>query len=324
MSGSFGPDALRIDPEAAVAAIAAGIQRQVREVLNREGAVVGLSGGVDSSVVAALCARALGPDRVLGVMLPERDSNPDSLGLAAQVAAKFGIETLVEDLTAALEGLDCYRRRDEAIRRLLPGYTDRHRAKITIGSNVLARDSLNWFKLTVESPGGESATRRMPPAEYLQIVAATNFKQRTRMMMLYHHAERLNRAVAGTGQKDEHELGFFVKYGDGGADLKPIAHLFKMQVYQLAEFLGVPEEVVRRTPTTDTYSAEVTQTEFFFGLPFPLLDLLWCAMEREVPAEEAAAAAGLAVDQVERVWRDIRQKQRTTEYLRRPPLGASD
>lgn len=320
MSERFGPDALRLDAAEAVAGIAARIERQVRQVLNREGAVVGLSGGVDSSVVAALCVRALGPDRVLGVMMPERDSSAESRELAGRVAAAFGFETVVEELTPALEGLGCYRRRDEAIRRVFPEFTPRHLAKITIGASVLERDSINWFKLTIESPEGAASSRRLPLAEYLQIVASTNLKQRTRMTMLYHHAERLNRAVAGTGQKDEHELGFFVKYGDGGADFKPIAHLFKMQVYQLAEHLGVPEEIVRRTPTTDTYSAEVTQTEFFFGVPFPLLDLLWLAMERGVPAETAAAAAGVSPEQVERVWRDLRQKMRTTEYLRRPPL----
>jgi NAD+ synthase len=101
--------------------------------------------------------------------------------------------------------------------------------------------------------------------EYLQIVAASNLKQRTRMSTLYYHAEMRNYAVIGTANKNEHDQGFFVKYGDGGVDIQPIAHLFKTQVYQLARYLGVPEEIQQRPPTTDTYSASCTQEEFSFA-----------------------------------------------------------
>jgi NAD+ synthase len=186
----------------------------------------------------------------------------------------------------------------------------------------LEKDSLNYFKVTVESPDGAVRSKRMPLKEYLQIVAASNFKQRARMAMLYYHAERLNRAVVGTGNKDEHSLGFFVKYGDGGTDTKPIAHLFKLQVFQLAEVLPIPGEIRRRTPTTDTYSAEVTQTEFFFGVDFDLLDLIWHGLDNDVPAEAIAEQLNLTPEQVMRVYKDIRQKQRSTNYLRMPPLEA--
>jgi NAD+ synthase len=195
--------------------------------------------------------------------------------------------------------------------------------KITIGSKLLEREGFNYFNLAVEAPDGQTMTKRMPPAEYLQVVAASNLKQRTRMSQLYYHAERLNYAVAGTGNKDEHELGFFVKYGDGGADLKPIAHLFKLQVFQLAEALPVPKEIVKRIPTTDTYSAEVTQTEFFFGIDFDLLDPIWYGMENKFAPAAIAKGLGLTVDQVERVIKDIQQKKRSTNYLRMEPLEIS-
>jgi NAD+ synthase len=318
--GKFSKDCLKIDAQAECSRIEDMIKRQIMGKLKRGGAVIGISGGVDSSLVAALCVRALGRKKVLGVIMPESDSSPDSQKLAEELAGDLGIDYTVENITPALNGFGCYERRDEAVKRLIPEFGPGYKTKITIASNPLESESINFFKLTVESPEGEVISKRMPLKEYLQIVAASNFKQRTRMAVLYYHAEKLNRAVVGTGNKDEHELGFFVKYGDGGADLKPISHLYKVQIYQLAEFLKLPARITGRAPTTDTYSAEVTQTDFFFGVDFRVLDLIWYALENSVPASEVAGELGLTAEQVERVYKDIRQKQRTTEYLRMYPL----
>ncbi len=318
---SFNKDSLKIDAARVSEELTTAIRNQVRGTLKKSGAVVGISGGLDSSVVLALCARALGPERVVGVMMPEKDSSPDSQTLAQNLADKFGVETLVEDITAGLEGTGCYRRRDEAIRQVFPEYDPAtYKNKITIPTNILEKETFNFFNLTIENPKGETKTRRMPPSAYLKIVAASNFKQRLRMTTLYYQAEKRNYAVAGTGNKDEHCQGFFVKYGDGGADLKPIAHLFKVQVYQLAEHLGVPDEIVGRIPTTDTYSAGSTQEEFFFGLDFYRMDMLWHAMENNVPADEAGRVLNLTTQQVERGFANIQRKIDATEYLRMAPL----
>jgi NAD+ synthase len=316
----FNKDILNIDAAKVADELAVAIKSQIRQKLRKAGAIVGISGGIDSSVVVALCVKALGKDRVMGVILPEKESSSSSESLAEKLARHLGIEYIVNHISPALEGFGCYRLRNEAIRRVFPEFTDDYKAKITIASNILEKDTLNYFKLTIESPDGKTQSKRMPPAEYMQIVAASNFKQRTRMALLYYHAERLNRAVVGTGNKDEHELGFFVKYGDGGTDLKPIAHLYKVQIFQLAEYLGIPDEIVRRIPTTDTYSAEVTQTDFFFGIDFKLLDPILYGLENDIPTDEVGAELGLTAEQVERVYKDILQKQRTTKYLRLPPL----
>jgi NAD+ synthase len=317
---SFSRDALKIDPSRVADELIAKLKNQVHVQLRREGAIVGTSGGVDSSVVAAICARAFGPEKMLAVLLPEKDSSPESLELAKMVAEKYGYPYVIEDITEALEGAGCYARRDEAIARVFPEYRPGWKVKLVLPANVLEKSAFNIFRLTVTPTGGEPQTRRLPLNEYLQIVAASNMKQRTRMLTLYYHAERLNYAVIGTGNKNEHDQGFFVKYGDGGADCKPIAHLFKTQVYQLAEYLEVPEEIRKRTPTSDTYPDEQTQEEFFFGLKFATMDLLWHAMEADLPVGEVAAAMSLTQDQVQRVWHNLRQKTRTTEYLRLPPL----
>ena len=320
----FTKDSLKIDAARVVDELSQTILTQISSKLKKTGAVVGISGGIDSSVVVALCVKALGPKRVVGVMMPEGESSPDSERLARVLGDSLGIETFVRDISAGLEGLDCYSKRDEAIKTVFPEYGPGYKSKIVIPRNILEKDKINVFELAIETPDGEAKSKRMPVSAYLQIVAATNYKQRLRMTTLYYEAEKRNWAVAGTGNKDEHEQGFFVKYGDGGADLKPIAHLFKVQVYQLAEQLGLPREIIDRTPTTDTYSSEVTQAEFFFGLDFYPMDMLWYAMENNVDPSEAAKVLGLTTEQAERGYANIKRKVDATSYLRMNPLEITE
>ena len=268
----FSTATLAIDPEKTAQRIEEAIRRQVSE-LKRRGIVVGLSGGIDSSVVTCLCARALGAERVQVLFMPERASSPESLALGRMLTTQLGTPAVVEDIAPTLEAAGCYQRQNEAIRMVFPEYGDGWRNKITLPS-ILDSDRLNVSELTVESPDGRRRRRRgCRSASYLQMVAATNFKQRVRKMMEYYHADRLNYAVAGTPNRLEYDQGFFVKLGDGAADVKPIAHLYKSQVYALAEYLGVPEEIRRRPPTTDTFSLPQTQEEFYFALPYAKMDL---------------------------------------------------
>lgn len=294
----------------------------IMATLKREGAVVGVSGGVDSATVLHVLARALGPERVIAVLLPDRDTSPESAPLARQMAAALGVRSLLVDITPALLGMRCYERRDAAVRRAIPEYDPTmDKVKIVLPQDLLSGASLNVFSAVVVKPDGSEIRRRLRPSEVNEIVAASNLKQRTRMMALYLEAESRNYAVVGTAQKNEHELGFFVKYGDGGADLQPLHHLYKTQVYQVAEYLGVPAAIRERPPTTDTYSAECTQEEFFYRLPFATLDAIWEAAEDGRSNEEIARALGLTVPQVENALFDIHRKQQTTEYLRMPVLS---
>jgi NAD+ synthase len=314
---------LDIDAPDVARRIEGSIRQQVLQQLRRKGAVVGLSGGIDSSVVAALCARAFGPARVLGVLMPERDSSDDALVLGRLIATHLGIEHVVENIAPALRALGCYDRQNDAIRQVFPEYGEGWKCKITLPS-ILDSDRLNVFQLTVQSPGGEVLTSRMPLGAYLQLVAATNYKQRVRKMTEYYHADRLGYAVTGTPNRLEYDQGFFVKNGDGSADFKPIAHLYKTQVYALADALGLPEVIRKRPPTTDTYSMAQTQEEFYFALPYDRMDLCLWAHTHGVPAAEVGPVLDLEAVQVERVYRDIEAKRRTTRYLHTAPLLVED
>ena len=314
------PAALRIDPAREIERIVAALRSQVGETLRRRGLVVAISGGVDSSVCAALAARALGPRRVLGLALPERDSDPQSLELARELAEYLKIAFAVEDIAPALEAVGCYRRRDDAIRRVEPGYGSGWASKILLPGDRLESDRLNVYYVAVRPPGGEVRTLRLPADAYLEIVAATNFKQRMRTMLTYHHADRLHYAVCGTPNRLEYDQGFFVKGGDGLADVKPIAHLYKTQVYQLAEALGIPKGVTDRSPTTDTYSLPQSQEEFYFALPMLVMDLVLYAHNARKTVEATAAWLGLEPAHVARAFGDLEQKRVTTQFLHVPPL----
>jgi NAD+ synthase len=319
VSVQLSPDVLAIDCEQVADELVEKLRDVTVRELRKRGAVVGLSGGIDSSVTTALCARALGAERTLALLMPERDSDDATLELSRTVAGALGVETAVEEITPILSATRCYERRTAAIRELIPGFTDEWRWKIALPS-ILGTDAYRMFVLVAEASDGKRVEVRLPADAYLTIVAATNFKQRVRKMIEYYHADKRNFAVAGTPNRLEYDQGFFVKVGDGAADVKPIAHLYKTQVYRLAEHLGIPATVLERPPTTDTYSLPQTQEEFYFSLPYEQMDLCLYAHNNGFPPEAVAEVAGLATEDVERVYRDIEQKRRATRYLHLPPL----
>jgi len=313
----LGPEVLALDCAAETARIAEFIVATLRR-FSKRGVVLGLSGGVDSSVCAALAVQALGAKRVFGLLMPERDSSHASRSLGAQVAQQLGIEYAVEDLAPALEAIGCYRWRDDAVRALLPDYTPEWKIKLAISGGL--QGGINHFQLVAQSPDGALHQARLPLREYLQIVAATNHKQRLRKTLEYFHADRLNYAVIGTPNRLEYDQGFFVKNGDGSADLKPIAHLYKTQVYALARHLGLPEAVCTAVPTTDTYSLPQGQDEFYFALPWQQTDLALWAKNHGRSAAELAAALNISEQQAEAVLADIDAKRRTARYLHARPV----
>ncbi len=323
---TFTKNVLKFDDiNAEVDRIAFRLETDIHKVLKRNGAVIGISGGVDSSLTLALAVKALGANKVLGVMLPEKDSSAESKEYALILAKKFNVQVLEENITNALDGFGCYERRDDAVKSIFQEYNpDKFKMKIVLNTRGLNQFLPPVFSLTIISDEGVAKSKILPVKEYLQIVAASNFKQRCRMSMLYFHAERLHYAMIGTPNKHEVEQGFFVKNGDSGADIMPIAHLYKSQVYQLAEYLGIPEEILKRAPTSDTYSAEQTQEEFFFQMPFHEMDLICYGLENGINPEEVGKIIGKTTDEIKLINNNLIRKKKTTEYLRMAPITYSD
>lgn len=293
--------------------IAAWMRDTLVRRLHRRGFVISISGGIDSSVCAALAVRAVGAGKVHGLLLPERDSSGFSTARGRELAEHLGISHEVFDIAPALDALGCYRQRDEAIRRVFPNYRDDWKSKIVISGGLAG--GINYFKLVVAEPSGRQHEARLPLREYLQIVAATNFKQRVRKTMDYFHADRLNYAVIGTPNRLEYDQGFFVKVGDGAADLKPIAHLYKTQVYAMARALSLPEAICGAVPTTDTYTLPQGQDEFYFALPYAQMDVALWAMTHGVPASALGQTLGVDDVQAQKIYDDIEAKRRTAHYL---------
>ncbi|GAB4345543.1 MAG: NAD(+) synthase [Gammaproteobacteria bacterium] len=311
-------DVLRIDLEAESQRIAERMREILRKDLRRRGFVIAMSGGIDSSVCAALAVKAVGSDKVFGLLLPEQDSSSVSSERGEVLARHLGIDYRMENIAPILKAIGCYRWRDEAIRRVFPEYGDGWKNKIVIAGGL--EGQINHFKLVVQDPKGGQEEKRLALKEYLQIVAATNFKQRIRKTIEYFHADRLNYAVIGTPNRLEYDQGFFVKNGDGNADIKPIAHLYKSQVYAMARHLGLPETICSATPTTDTYSLAQGQDEFYFALPYAEMDLALWAKNHKIPPNELAAVLNISEQQAAWIYDDIDAKRRMTSYLISPAV----
>ncbi len=305
--------ALTLDPEKEVAGITEKLVETLRD-LKRRGIVVGISGGIDSSVTLALSIKALGKKRVLALQMPERHSAEETLYLSGLLADEFDVDRIHEDISETLEAVDFYKRYDRAVSEVVAGYGSGWKSKIVM-PNVADNPGFTVYSIVAQNPSGETIKKRLPLKAYLEIVAATNFKQRIRKMFEYYHADRLNFAVAGTPNRLEYDQGFFVKLGDGAADIKPIAHLYKTQVYQLAGYLGVPAEICKRPPTTDTYSLAQGQDEFYFSLPHDKMDICLYAKNHNIAAADVTDEIGLSEKQVQRVYKDIETKRTTTRYL---------
>ena len=323
---SFDQSILNLDPEGEAQRICEFIRTQVFLRYKRKGVVVGLSGGVDSALLACLCVRALGADKVHGVLLPEKESSPESTDYGRKQAEALGISTEMIDISPMISAFAAYENRNQVISELCPEFDPAaDTMKIFLPPDLLDRGSLNVFRLKVQKTDGREFSYRLKSEHLHKIVAAQNIKQRTRMVLLYFTAEKLHYVVGGTTNRSEMEQGFFVKYGDGGVDIEPLAHLYKTQVFQVSSHVGVIPEILERAPSPDTWPGVVTDEEFFFRMPFDILDLLLYAWTEGLSTETVGNALDLSTEQVDRAFRDFQSKWNTSWHMRvQPPHIAED
>jgi NAD+ synthase len=310
---------MAIDAEKVSQQIEGFLRDRVKTFFRRRGIVIGLSGGIDSAVAGALSVRALGPKRVHGVLLPERDSSPKSRAFGVLSAESLGIEYTEVEITPFLDSYGVYAKRDVIVKKYFPDLGDDYTFRLTLPQDLLDRDRINAYQLDVQKADGSVVSARLAPGDYLEIMAANDIKQRTRMTVLYYEAERRNYIVCGTTNRPETAQGFFVKHGDGGVDIEPLTPLYKNQVFALGRYLDVPKEILERTPSPDTYSFEVSDKDFYFCLPYDTVDMILYAQDHDVSKEDTAKTLGLEMEQLERAWRDLARKRGATEHLRTMP-----
>jgi len=316
---TFSNRVLDIDPEKTCLKIEEMIRTSIYDYYRGKGIVIGLSGGLDSAVSAALSVRAIGANKVLGLLLPEIDSDPVSREYGAMMAERLGIEYKEIDITPYLAAFGVYEKRNAVVRKLFPRIPEPFKFRLVLPQNLLEHDRINAYSIEVLLEDGTVEKKRLPLKDYLELMAANDIKQRTRMIQLYYEAERRHYVVCGTTNLSEIIQGFFVKFGDGGVDIEPLANLYKKQVYDLGRYLGVPEEILSRTPSPDTYSYAVSDEDFYFCMPYEKLDYILYGMENDVPKEEIAAALGLTLEQTERAWKDLDRKRKATRHMRELP-----
>ena len=316
---NFGFDVLKINPAKETEEIAGFIKDQVKNTYRRRGVVVGLSGGIDSAVIASIAVLAVGKGNVIGLILPEKESNPVSRQFAAKQAEAQGIEFREIDITSTVDSVGNYSWRDEYIKKLIPDYVPGYKYNIALPTDLLDRDAYNFYVLQVQMPDGGVIKKRLKFEEFRTITAFANIKIRSRMVQLYWEAERRNLIVAGTTNRTEYLLGDFCKYGDGGTDIEAVTHLYKNQIYQLADYLKIIPEIKDRVPSPDTFSLPVSDQEFYFRIPFDKLDLLLYAWEHKVSTTETANVLEFSEDAVKRAFRDFTSKSTATAHLRELP-----
>jgi NAD+ synthase len=308
-----------LDPATTVDKLSYFIKQEVFSHLRRKGAVIGISGGVDSAVCAAIAVRALASERVLGVILPEKESSPISERYARKLADQLGTKTAYFNITPILDSLGVYAIREAIVKSLFPEYDASYRFRIILPQNLLDKNRLNIYSLEIQDGKGQLRSKRLDAQSYRKMVAATDMKQRVRMTMLYYYAEMNHYAVIGTTNRSEMMQGFYVKYGDGGVDLEPLAHLYKTQVYQLASYLKIPDEIIERQPSPDTFNLEVSDKEFYFCLPYNLVDLFLYAFENKLTVADLQNGLHLDREAIQRGLDEVEKKFKATEYLRKMP-----
>ena len=296
------------------------IQETVADTLRKEGIVIGVSGGVDSALIATLAVEALGHDHVYGLILPEKESSPSSRELAMRLCKKLKIPYGEVPITPMLESFGIYTQKEALIRELFPQYDPAvHTTNLFLPPGISTMSLLALPSIRLSDENGSISTKRLSAPQYLKLISLQNVKQRTRMIVLYMQAEKMNYSVSGTTNKSELLTGYFVKFGDGGVDLEPIADMYKLQVYKLSEMLNIDKKIISRAPSPDTWSHFTSDEDFYLRMPYDILDQLLYAEEHHIPLEIVQKNTGLNTGQIESALKHIHTMKHASGMLQISP-----
>ena len=314
------PDFLQInDLETTVNSITNFIKNEVFEKFQKNGAVLGLSGGIDSAVTCGLCVKSLNPEKILGLIMPERESDPQSQETAENVGKEFNIETKVVDITNILESFGVYEKKENIVKEKFPDFDSECKYRVVVPPKL--ESSVGIPYLEILDGKGITHQTKISSSEFLNLTAATSIKHRVRMALLYYHAEKDHLVVAGTTNKSEYMQGYFVKYGDGGSDIEPLVNLYKSQIYQLGKFLKVPNEVISKDASPDVWSYTTNDEEFFYSVPYEIVDLILYGRENNLSINEIQKHSKISIENIEKLLKFQDQKHIKSNHMREMPHG---
>jgi len=314
------PDFFKIkDLETTIDSLSNFIKNEVFEKFHKKGAILGLSGGIDSAVTSALCARSLGSEKVLGLIMPEKESDSKSQQLAQQIAKKFNIETKIIDISNILESFGVYQNKEKIVKEKFPNFNSDCKYRVVVPPKLEKNIGIPYLEVLDEKNNQHKI--KISSFEFLTLTAATSIKHRVRMTILYFYGEKNNLTVIGTTNKSEYLQGYFVKYGDGGSDIEPLVNLYKSQIYQLGEFFNVPKEVLIKDASPDVWSFTTNDEEFFYSVPYDVVDLILFARENKLSVNEIQKHSKISTENIENLLRFQNQKQIKSQHMREIPHG---
>jgi NAD+ synthase len=261
----------------------------------------------------------LGRENVYGILLPEKESAPSSKTLGAEICESLGVSYEEVPISPILESLNIYEKKDRIIKRTCPEYDPKIHKTSLVLPDFLNQGLLNVPYIRLIKDGETVAKYRLKASDYLELIGLQGVKQRSRMLIQYMYAETMNYVVCGTTNKTELLLGQYVKYGDGGVDIEPLADCYKTQIYALGRFLNVNEEIMKRPPSADTWSHYTTDEEFYWRMPMHIIDQILYSREHNLPLQVIEKNTGLSKDKIEHALRHINKVTDTTEYIRAAP-----
>jgi NAD+ synthase len=312
------PDFIKIkNLEKSVDSICDFIKNEISNKFQRRGAVVGLSGGIDSAVTTALCVRAMGHEKVLGLIMPEKESEPESQILAKQFANKYNIKTETIDISSILDSFGVYENKEKIVKEKFPNFNKNCKYRLVVPPKF--ENTVGIPYLDILDDKNKQHKLKISSFDFLALTAATSIKHRVRMTMLYYYGEKNNFTVMGTTNKSEYLQGYFVKYGDGGSDIEPIVNLYKSQIYQLGQFLDIPKEILTKDASPDVWSFTTNDEEFFYSVPYDTVDLILYARENDLPIKEIQKLSNLSTENIENLLRFQNQKQNKSQHMREIP-----